>query len=141
MEASDDIKRHFDAVADGLTSEIRGIGGRVDTFAANLSGEILAIDRKVGRLSDRLDIVASDLRSEILAIDEKVDRKSVELERHFRVVAESLRSEIHLVAEGFVPTNERLDRIETGMSERFGELETMIRLSFGELERRMPSSA
>lgn len=60
-----------------------------------------------------------------------------EITRHFNVVAESLRSEIRTVAEGFVSTNERLDRIETGMSERFSELEAMIRLSFGELERRI----
>jgi hypothetical protein len=44
-------------------------------------------------------------------------------------LAESLRSEIRTVAEGFVSTNERLDRMETRMSERFGELEAMIRLS------------
>ena len=48
-----------------------------------------------------------------------------------------LRSEIRTVAEGFVSTNERLDRMETRMSERFGELEAMIRLSFGELSRRI----
>jgi hypothetical protein len=67
-----------------------------------------------------------------------MDREtSEEITRHFNVVAESLRSEIRTVAEGFVPTNARLDRIETAMSEGFGELETMIRLSFGELARRI----
>ena len=66
-----------------------------------------------------------------------MDRETVEeITRHFNVVAESLRSEIRTVAEGFVSTNERLDRIETRISERFGELVAMIRLSFGELERR-----
>ena len=66
-----------------------------------------------------------------------MDRETAEeITRHFNVVAESLRSEIRTVAEGFVSTNERLDRIETRISERFGELVAMIRLSFGELERR-----
>jgi hypothetical protein len=67
-----------------------------------------------------------------------VDRETTEeITRHFNVVAESLRSEIRTVAEGFVSTNERLDRIETRISEQFVELEAMIRLSFGELERRI----
>jgi len=67
-----------------------------------------------------------------------MDRETAEdIKRHFDVVGESLRSDIRTVAEGFVSTNERLDRIESTMSERFGELEVMIRLSFGELARRI----
>jgi len=60
-----------------------------------------------------------------------------EIMRHFDVVAESFRSEIRTVAEGFVATNERIDRLETVMSGRFGELEAVIRLSFSELARRI----
>jgi len=60
-----------------------------------------------------------------------------EIMRHFDVVAVSLRSEFRTVAEGFVATNERIDRLETVMSGRFGELEAMIRLSFSELARRI----
>ena len=68
-----------------------------------------------------------------------MDRETAEdIKRHFDVVSESLRSDIRTVAEGFVSPNERLDRIESTMSERFGELEVMIRLSFGELARRIP---
>ena len=67
-----------------------------------------------------------------------MDRETAEdIKRHFDVVGESLRSDIGTVAEGFVSTNERLDRIESTMSEKFGELEVMIRLSFGELARRI----
>lgn len=67
-----------------------------------------------------------------------MDRETAEvITRHFNVVAESLRSEIRTVAEGFVSTNERLDRFENAMSERFADLEAVIRLSFGELERRI----
>lgn len=57
--------------------------------------------------------------------------------RAFDVVSESLRSDIRTVAEGFVSTSERIDRIESAMSEKFGELEAMIRLSFGELAQRI----
>ncbi len=60
-----------------------------------------------------------------------------EIKRHFDVVAESLRSEIRTVAEGFVSTNERLDRMETALSGRFEELDATIRLYFGDLQRRI----
>ena len=67
-----------------------------------------------------------------------MDRETAEdIKRHFDVVGESLRSDIRTVSEGFVSTNERLDRIESAMSEKFGELEVMIRLSFGELSQRI----
>src|SRR5512138_1179934 len=104
-ETAEEIRRHFDAAAEGLRSEMRDLAG--------------------------------GLRTEIRAVDEKVDRISVDLKRHFDVVGESLRSDIRTVAEGFVSTNERLDRVESAMSEKFGELEVMIRLSFGELAQRI----
>ena len=67
-----------------------------------------------------------------------MDRETAEdIKRHFDVVGESLRSDIRTVAEGFASTSERLDRIESAMSEKFSELEVMIRLSFGELARRI----
>jgi len=67
-----------------------------------------------------------------------MDRETAEdIKRHFDVVGESLRSDIRTVSEGFVSTNERLDRIESAMSEKLGELEVMIRLSFGELSQRI----
>ena len=67
-----------------------------------------------------------------------MDRETAEdIKRHFDVVGESLRSDIRTVAEGFVSTNDRLNRFELAMSEKFGELEVMIRLSFDELSRRI----
>ncbi|HYV40315.1 MAG TPA: hypothetical protein VEO02_00840 [Thermoanaerobaculia bacterium] len=62
-----------------------------------------------------------------------------EIKRHFNVVAEDLRSEIRTVAEGFIATNESLDRMESRMAEEFSEIKAMIRLSFGELDRRIRS--
>jgi hypothetical protein len=119
-DTAEDIKRHFDVVAEGLRSEVH-----------ELRSDVHGLRSEVHEL-------AGDLRSEIRVVDEKVDRSFVDLKRYFDVVSESLRSDIRTVAEGFVSTNERLDRIESSTSERFGELEVMIRLSFGELERRIP---
>ncbi len=83
-----------------------------------------------------------------------------DIKRHFNVVAEGLRSEIRLLAEGVGANNEkldrfegrldrfegrldqldfRIDRLETRIVEEFGEVKAMIRLSFGELDRRIQS--
>jgi hypothetical protein len=56
-----------------------------------------------------------------------MDRETAEeIKRHFDVVAESLRSEIRTVAEGFIATDARLDRIESRMAEEFNETKAMI---------------
>jgi predicted nuclease with TOPRIM domain len=69
-----------------------------------------------------------------------MDRETAEeIKRHFNVVAEGLRSEIRILAEAQVGTNERLDRFEARVTEEHGEIKAMIRLSFGELDRRIRS--
>ena len=71
-------------------------------------------------------------------IETPMDRETAEeIKRHFNVVAESLRSEIRTVAEGFGATDARIDRMESRMSEEFNETRAMIRISFGELDRRI----
>ncbi len=69
-----------------------------------------------------------------------MDRETAdEIKRHFNVVGEGLRSEIRTVAEGLSATNEKIDRLESRISEELSEIKAMIRLSFGELDRRMRS--
>ena len=69
-----------------------------------------------------------------------MDRETAdEIKRHFSVVAEGLRSEIRTVAEGLVATNEKIDRLESRITEELNEIKAMIRLSFGELDRRIQS--
>ncbi len=81
-----------------------------------------------------------------------------EIKRHFNVVAEGLRSDIRVLAEGLGANTDRLDRLERrfdGLESRFDGFEShfdsfesrvtaeftetraMIRLSYGELERRI----
>jgi uncharacterized protein YceH (UPF0502 family) len=83
-----------------------------------------------------------------------------DIKRYFNVVAESLRSEIRLLAEGQGATNDRLDLFERrfdgldGRLDRFeaavaaefkavradmSEMKAMIRLSFGQLDSRLTS--
>jgi preprotein translocase subunit YajC len=150
-ETAEDIKRHFDATAGGLRGEIVAL--RADIVAVDekldrrfeelnattggLRGEIVAVDEKLDRRFEELNATTGGLRGEIVAVDEKLDRRFEELKRHFEVVGEALRSDIRTVAEGFVATNDRLDRFQVKVSDRFGEMETMLRLSFGELARRI----
>ncbi len=70
--------------------------------------------------------------------------ESEEIKRHFGVIAEGLRSDIRLVAEGVAMNTERLDRHEKELeafrqetNRNFTELRAMISLSHGELDRRV----
>jgi hypothetical protein len=74
-----------------------------------------------------------------------------EIKRHFNVVAEGLRSDIRVLAEGLGANTDRLDRFErrldsfesrfdsfeSRVTAEFTETRAMIRLSYGELERRI----
>ncbi len=67
-----------------------------------------------------------------------------EIMRHLGVIAEDLRSDIRLVAEGVAMNTERLDRQEKELrtfreetNRNFTELRAAINLSHGELDRRV----
>jgi hypothetical protein len=96
-ETAEDIKRHFDVVADGLRTGF------------------------------------AELRSEVGGLRAEIQ----DVKRHSDVIAEALRSDIRTVAEGFVATNERLDRLEVRISEGFEELKSTIRISYVDLDRRV----
>ena len=67
-----------------------------------------------------------------------MDRETTEeIKRHFNVVAESLRSEIHTVAEALDGFQGRVATEFREVREELNEVKAMIRLSFGELDRRM----
>jgi chromosome segregation ATPase len=127
QETAEDIKRHFDVVAQGLREEI-----------GDLRSEVGGIHAGIGDLRSEIDGLHAgigDLRSEVGGLHAGIG----DTKRHINVVAESLRSDIRTVAEGFVATNERLDRFEVRMSEKFREMEALLRLSFTELDRRIQS--
>ena len=75
------------------------------------------------------------LQTEIRAVADRGE----EIKRSLGVVSESLRTDIRTVAEGFILTNERLDRFESRVYEEFGELKAILRLSFAKLDRRLAS--
>jgi len=61
-----------------------------------------------------------------------------ETRRHMDVVAEGLRAEIRLVAEGVVMVDSKVDRLRDDMTAEFAETRSMIRFSYDQLDRRLP---
>ncbi|MFA5027613.1 MAG: hypothetical protein WC713_07015 [Candidatus Methylomirabilota bacterium] len=66
-----------------------------------------------------------------------VEAHFAETRRHFDVVAEGLRSQIQLVAEGVSAVDQRLDRFEQKVEAEFDETRAAIRFSYAQLERRI----
>jgi DNA repair exonuclease SbcCD ATPase subunit len=64
-----------------------------------------------------------------------------ETRRHFDVVAEQMRSQLQVVAEGVSSLTDRLDRLEQNLREEIlraqRELSAMIKFSYAELDRRI----
>ena len=65
------------------------------------------------------------------------------MKRHFQVVAEGLRSEIRLLAEGQAGLREEFHReiaeFRAEVREEFKEVRAMIRFSYSELDERLKS--
>ena len=103
--------------------------GRVHEEFGLVHEEFGRVHEEFGRVHEQFGLVHSDiagLRTEI-----------GDVKRHATVLSESLRDEIRTLAEGYVATNERIDRVELTMQEGFTELRAMLRLSFGDLDRRL----
>ena len=67
-----------------------------------------------------------------------MDTEAVEeIKRHFNVVAEGLRTEIRIVAEGLQGFREETAGEFRAVRGEMSEIRAMIRLSFGELDRRV----
>lgn len=129
---AEEIKRHIDVVADGLRTEVRTLVASETTV---LRGDIQSV---AAELRSEIQGVASDtvgLRGDIREVAERGE----EIKRSLGALSESIRTDVRTVTEGFVLTNERLDRIDARVSEEFSEMKAMIRLSFDELDRRISS--
>ena len=57
--------------------------------------------------------------------------------RHFDVIAEGLRSDIRLVADGVAAVSSGQQQFRTAIKEELTEVRSMIRLSYAELDRRL----
>jgi predicted RNase H-like nuclease (RuvC/YqgF family) len=95
-ETADDIKRHFDVVAEGLRSEMGGLRGETSGLRGEigdlrvemggLRGETGGLRGEVGDLRVEMGGLRGeigDLRGEIRAVDEKADRRFDATDRRF----------------------------------------------------------
>jgi septal ring factor EnvC (AmiA/AmiB activator) len=99
-----------DGHLNGFDTRLAGVDRRLDGLDARFDG----IDRRLDAVDARFDAVdarfdAVDRRLEELS--ERMDSHAVETRRHFDVVAESLVSQIRLVAEGVLTVDRKVDRV------------------------------
>jgi hypothetical protein len=99
-----------------LLQEIRESRLHTDAVAAELRGHT--------------DQVAAELRT-------GMREATVEVKRHFDVVAEDLRATERLLAEGIAAFDSKVDRLRGDMNAEFAETRAMIKLSYRELDRRL----
>ena len=65
------------------------------------------------------------------------DKQVEEIKRHFGVIAESLRDEIKLVAEGHGLVRKDIQTVRGEMRNGFDEMKASIKFSYAELDRRL----
>ena len=74
-------------------------------------------------------------------MDPEIRAQFDETRRHFDVVAEGMRSDIRLVAEGVAAVAERLDRVEHNLREEIRDtrrdLTALLTASYTDLDRRV----
>ena len=85
--------------------------------------ELAPLIEFIGKKFDQVDqrFEGMDRRLDQMATKDEVRAQQAETRRHFDVVAEGLRSQIQLVAEGVSAVDQRLDRFQRKVEEEFAE--------------------
>ena len=117
-----EFRAAFDALRQHVDHRLDDVDRRFD----QVDGRFEQIDRRFEQVDQRF----SDLR-------QHVDTTALESRRYFDIVAEGLRAEVRLLAEGF----SRIDRVETVLRQEIvrshAEQTSMIRLTYTDLDRRV----
>ena len=71
------------------------------------------------------------------AVRQLLEQFSAETRRHFDVVAEGLRKDSQLLAEGLATLTDQVVSLRSEIAGEFTEVKSMIRLSYTELDRRL----
>lgn len=82
---------------------------------------------------------SADLRAEIVSLRKEMNERFEEVHettRHALVIVEDLRDEIHLVAEAFLGTDERVTRLEKSEALTFETVKGMVEPYFESIEKR-----
>jgi archaellum component FlaC len=143
---TEEIKRHFDVVAGEFRSEI----GEFRSEIKDLRSEFKNLASQFKNLGSEFTGLGSEftgLRSEFTGLRSNfkdVRSEFQDLHRHFDVVAESLRGQIRLVAEGVVGLDEKFTlefrNVRSEMREQIDDAKALLRASYEDLRReRKPS--
>jgi archaellum component FlaC len=131
--AFDTLRQHVDRRLDRVDQRFDQVDGRFEQIDRRFE----QIDRRFEQVDRRLD----GLDRHAVVVDQRLDRldeTAVETRRHFHVVAEGLRGDIRLLAEGFTL---RIDRLETILRDEIvrshDALAGLIRLAYTDLDRRV----
>ena len=106
----------LDARFDGLDARIDGLEGRIDRQDARFDGLDARFDGLEGRIDgqdvrfDGLDARIEGLDARVDRLDQRQEQRFEETRRHFDVIAESLRDDIRMIAEGLVALSTRVDQ-------------------------------
>ena len=92
------------------------------------------------RLSHDVRDGLQELRTEIQGVKQELRTEIQNVKRHSDVIAESLRGEIRLVAEGVAGLDEKFTPEFRNVREEIGEVKTLLRLSYSDLDRRIKPS-
>ena len=136
-ETAEEIKRH---ISEGL----HGVRSEIQDFRTELRSEI---QEGLGGLRIEIQEVRTDLRTEIQGartdsrseIQESLGGLRTEIQevrRHSDVIAESLRGEIRLVAEGVAGLDEKFTLEFQKVREEIGEVSAFLHVSYADLDRR-----
>lgn len=99
-----------------------------------------AFERLSHDVREGLQQLRTELRAEIGEFRTELRAEIQDVKRHSDVIAESLRSEIRLVAEGVVGLDEKFTPEFRNVREEIGEVKTLLRLSYADLDRRIKPS-
>jgi uncharacterized protein involved in exopolysaccharide biosynthesis len=109
-----EIKDEFVAVR----ADLRNTDGRVQTLDGRvqaLDGRVQALDGRVQRLDASLQEVDARLSAEIRRVEttlrHEIREEGIATRRHFDVVAESLRDDIRIIAEGVIALDAKVQTI------------------------------
>lgn len=107
-----------------------------------------AFEKLSREVREGLQEVRTELRAEIRVglhgVRTELRTEIQDVKRHSDVVAESLRSEIRLVAEGVAGLDEKFTsefvNVRGEIREQIGDVKSLIRASYGDLDRRIKPS-
>jgi hypothetical protein len=92
----------------------------LDQLRRELIEAIQAVDASIRQRVDGLEAsVRQDIASVESRLHDRMDGIAAETRRHFDVAAESLRSDIVLVAEGLTALDEKMERFRGEVREEF----------------------